>query len=91
VVLVGTTTAYGLQLTATAITAPAAAVSQVTLHTDTHRVLIVALDPVAGDVQQTECDVPAYSFASDMVRIDAKDLPRIAAACSRTFGPELGP
>jgi len=47
--VVGTTTAYGLQFTATAITAPAAAVTGHLAYRYPPG-LIVAVDPVAGDV-----------------------------------------
>jgi hypothetical protein len=81
-VLVASTTAYGLQLTATAITASAAAASQVSTATLTRRVLIIAVDPVTGDRAQLECHVPSYTFANDVVVVHAKCFSEIARVCA---------
>jgi len=85
-VLVASTSAYGLQRTATDMLPPAAAAdqNQVSSATVTRAVLIVADDPVTGAVTQVECDAPVNSFAGDMVLVDAKDLPGIASTCIRT-------
>ena len=81
-VLVASTTAYGLQLTAAALVPSAAAANQVTPETPTRNVLIVAVDPVTGDRAQVECGVPSYNFASDMYLVDANDFPAVARECT---------
>lgn len=80
-VLLASTTAYGLQLTAAALVPSAAAANQVTSDTLTRNVLIVAVDPVTGDRAQVECGVPSYSFASDMLLVDGRDFPTVARQC----------
>jgi hypothetical protein len=50
-------------------------------------VLIVAIDPVTGDRAQVECDAPVYSFASDIVVMDAGDFPAVSRLCTRGDAP----
>jgi hypothetical protein len=80
-VLVASTMAYGLQLTAAAIVPSAAAADQLTPATFTRKVLIVVVDPVTGDRVQVECDAPANSFASDLFLVDANNFPAVAQVC----------
>ena len=81
-VLVASTTAYGLQRTAAAMVPSAAAAGQVTSATLTRRVLLVAVDPATGDRAQVECDAPSYRFASDVLLVDANDFPAVAQVCN---------
>lgn len=81
-VLVASTTAYGLQLTAAAMVPSTDAAHRVTSATFTRRVLLVAVDPVTSDRAQVECDVPSYSFTSDVVLLDANDFPAVAQRCN---------
>jgi hypothetical protein len=47
----------------------------------TRHVVIAAVDPVTGDRAQIECDVPAATFASDLVIVDANDFAAVTRAC----------
>jgi hypothetical protein len=72
-VLVTCTAAYGLQLTSAALVPLVAAAdpSQVTSDSVTRTVLIVVVDPVTGGKRaEVECDVSAFTFASDVVQVD---------------------
>jgi hypothetical protein len=80
-VLVASTTAYGVQLTGAAMLPTAAAASLPTADKSTRDVLIIAIDPVTGDRVQVECHAAASAFASDVVLVDAKDFPAAAQAC----------
>jgi hypothetical protein len=90
-VLVASTTAYGLQLIAAAIQPSAAAASQVTSATVAHHILIVAVDPVTGDRTQMECGAPTDSFASEVLLVDANDLPAVARVCKVVGAPTVTP
>lgn len=91
-VLVASTSAYGLQLTAAVLVPPAAAAGQVTSAPAaagqvtstkfTRRVLVFAVDPVTGDRAQVECDAPSTSFVSDVLIVDANDFPAVAQVCN---------
>jgi hypothetical protein len=81
-VLVASTSAYGLQLTAAAMMPSVDAALQVTAATFTRRVWLVAIDPVTGDRAQVECNILSYSFASNVVLVDAKDFPAFAQTCN---------
>jgi hypothetical protein len=80
-VLVASTSAYGVQLTAAAML-PSDSPSLVTSATFTGKVLIVAIDPVTGDRAQVECDAPSNSFVSNMVLVDPEDFAAVARECS---------
>jgi hypothetical protein len=85
-VLVTCTAAYGLQLTSAALIPPAAAADpyQVTSDSVTPAVLIVVVDPVTGSKRaEVECDVPAFTFASDVVQVDGNswDLSATTQIC----------
>jgi hypothetical protein len=90
-VLVASTTAYGLQRTAAAMVPSAAAAGQVPSTTVTRRVLIVAVDSVTGDRAQVECEAPSYSFASDVLVVDANDVPAVAQVCTVADAPAVRP
>jgi hypothetical protein len=92
-VLIASASAYGLQLVATAMVPSAALPDQYQVSSTivTRRVLIVAVDPDAGDVTQVECDAPAYSFAVDTIVVDAHDLAGTASVCNRRFAPDMSP
>jgi hypothetical protein len=77
-VLVASTTAYGLQLTAVAMVPSVAGADQVTSETFTRNVLIVAVNPVTGDRAQVEFCAPPDSFASDVLIVTANDFPAVA-------------
>jgi hypothetical protein len=90
-VLVASTTAYGLQLTAAAMVPPTAAAGRVNAGTSTGRVLLVAVDPATGDRAQVECDAPSYSFASDVVLVDADTFSDVAQVCNVADSPAAHP
>ncbi len=93
-VLVASTTAYGLQLTAAAMLPSAAAASQNQLSpaTVTRSMLIVAVDPVTGErITQAVCEVPAYNFTSDVVLVDAADFRSVVGACNGGSVPAVRP
>jgi hypothetical protein len=81
-VLVASTTAYGLQLSVEKLVPSAVAANQVAPATFTRKVLIVAVDPVTGDREQAECDAPSNSFASDVLLVDASDFLAVIQSCS---------
>jgi hypothetical protein len=81
-VLVASTTAYGLQLSVEALVPSAVAANQATTAKLTSKVLIVAVDPVTGDRAQADCDVPSNSFASDVLLVDASDFLVVSQRCS---------
>jgi len=81
-VLIASTTAYGLQLTAAALVPSAAEAHQVISDTPTRNLLVVAVDPVTGGRAQVECNVPSYSFASDTILVDSRDFPAVARECN---------
>jgi hypothetical protein len=80
-VLVACASAYGVQLTATAMK-PSDSPSLIPSATFTQKVLIAAIDPVTGDRAQVECDAPSNSFVSDVVLVDPKDFAAVARECS---------
>jgi hypothetical protein len=86
-VLVAAATAYGVQLTVVALARPAATPDQATSATVTRKVLIVAVDEVTGNRTQMECDAPVNSFATDVLLVDANELPASARACTIAGGP----
>jgi hypothetical protein len=87
-VLVACTAAYGVQLMTTAIVpASSAEAEQVVSVTPTRTVSIVGVDPVTGDRAQMVCQVPANSFATDIVLVDAADFPAVVRACVNTDTP----
>jgi hypothetical protein len=92
-VLVASTSGYGLQLAAAAILpSPLGSVQHpVTSASITRRVLIVVVNPRTGDRWHAECDAPPNSFASDTVLVDANAFLAVASACTRVFAPEVGP
>jgi hypothetical protein len=90
-VLVASTAAHALQLTAAAMVPSADAAHQVTSATLTRKVLLVAVDPVTGDRTQVECDVPSYSFTRDVVLVDAKDFPAVAQTCNHATASGVRP
>lgn len=90
-VLVASTTAYGLQLTAAAMLPSVAEVDQVTSATFTRNVLIVAVNPVTGDRAQVECDAPPNSFASDVLIVNANDFPAVAQVCNHPTASGVRP
>jgi hypothetical protein len=81
-VLVASTTAYGLQLSVEALVPSVVAAKHVTTATFTSKVLIVAIDPVTGDRAQADCDAPSNSFASDVLLVDASDSLVVSQRCS---------
>jgi hypothetical protein len=85
--LVASTTAYGLQLSVEALMPSVAAANQVAPMTFTRKVLIVAVDPVTGDREQAECTAHSDSFASDMLLVDASDFLVVSRACKRINEP----
>jgi hypothetical protein len=80
-VLVASTSAYGIQLLAAAMT-PAASPSHITSASLTRKVLIVAVDPVTGDRAQVECDAPSTTFTSNVVLVDPDDYAAVARECT---------
>jgi hypothetical protein len=90
-VLVASTAAYGLQRTAAALVPSADAAPQTTSATWTRRVLLVAVDPVTGDRAHVECDMPSYSFTSDVVLLDANDFPAVARVCNHPTASGVRP
>ena len=90
-VLVASTTAYGLQLSVEALVPSAVAAKQVATATSTSKVLIVAVDPVTGDRVQAECDAPSNSFASDVLLVDASDFLVVSQRCSSSSALGLRP
>jgi hypothetical protein len=56
----------------------------------TRKVLIVADHPVKGEVARVECDVPTSSYVSDVLLVDANDLPE-AAQCNGADAPVIQP
>jgi len=81
--LVASTTAYGLQRSVEALAPSVAAANQVAPATVTRKESIVAVDPVTGDRSQLECDAASDSFAtSDVLLVDASDLLVVSQRCS---------
>jgi hypothetical protein len=80
--LVASTTPYGLQLTAAAMQPAAATVDEPGPATGTRTMLIVAVDPVTGDRAQLECQAPSSAFGSDVVVVDAEYFSEIARVCT---------
>jgi hypothetical protein len=89
--LVASTTAYGLQLSVEALVPSAAATTQVAPATFTRTVLIVAVDPATGDREQAECAVHSDSFSSDVLLVDASDFFVVSRACSRMSASGVRP
>jgi hypothetical protein len=81
-VLVASTAAYGLQLTAAALLPAAASADQLASAAGTRNVLIIAVDPVTGDRAQLECHAPSSAFASDVLLVDASDFLVVSQRCS---------
>jgi hypothetical protein len=90
-VLVACTSAYGLQLAAAAIVPPASAVDRGASIPLTRKVLIVVDDPLKGEGARVECDVPTSSYVSDVLLVDANDLPNVAQACDGADAPVVHP
>lgn len=80
-VVVASTTAYGLQVAADGMVPSAPAAAKVTRATITRRVLIIVVDPFTGDGVQVECEAPSDSFASDTLLVYANDFPVVAKVC----------
>ena len=86
-VLVTSLSAYGLQLTAAALTPSAATYHGVISAASTRAELLVAVDPATGDDKwQVECQAPADTFASDVVMVDPSDFPAMAHVCIAPTG-----
>jgi hypothetical protein len=86
-VLVASTSAYGLQLTAAATLQSPDAANQATA-TSTRKVLIITVDPITGEREQMECALSSSTFASDVVLVQAQDFSSIARICNGAGAPE---
>jgi hypothetical protein len=80
-VVVASTSAYALQLTAASML-PAAAPADQFAPTVTGNILIVAVDPVTGDRAQLECHAPSGAFPSNVVVVEAMYFSEIARVCT---------
>lgn len=81
-VLVASTSAYGLQLTAAALMSSEVSVNQVKPETIRRTVLVVAVDPDTGDHAQVECGMLLQNFSSEMLLVRAEDFPAVARECN---------